>query len=102
VVAWTLNAPGLAVGSWLHNHNTLTQLLSETGILGATPYVLSIACALWGVRRARHGPAQRHASALEASLFGFLVCGLSAGLVLSWFPFLLIALAAAARRIRPG
>jgi O-antigen ligase len=102
VVAWPLYAPGLAVGSWLHNHNTLTQLLSETGILGATPYVLSIACALWGVRRARHGPAQRHASALEASLFGFLVCGLSAGLVLSWFPFLLIALAAAARRIRPG
>jgi O-antigen ligase len=102
VVAWPLYAPGLHVGSWLHNHNTLVQLLSETGILGATPYVLSIACALWGLRRARRGPLHRYASAIEASIWGFLVCGLAGGLLLTWFPFLLLGLAASARRIAPG
>jgi O-antigen ligase len=99
--AWPLYAPGLTVGTWLHNHNTFTQVLSETGLLGAVPYALLIACSLWSLSRARRGPAGRYAPAVEASIWGFLVCGLSAGLVLSWFPFLLLGLAAAVSRMKP-
>jgi O-antigen ligase len=101
VVAWPLYAPGLEVGAWMHNHNTFTQVLSETGLLGTAPYLLLIATTLWGLRRVeRRGAAGRYASALEASILGFLVCGLSGGLVLSWFPFLLLALAAAVRGMK--
>ncbi len=99
-MAWPLYAPGLTVGFWMHNHNTVTQVLSETGLLGSVPYFLMIACSLWGLWRARRGPAGRYAPAVEASIWGFLVCGLSAGLVLSWFPFLLLGLAAAVRRMK--
>jgi O-antigen ligase len=99
-VAWPLYVTNVR-GPWLHNHNTYTQALAETGILGAAPYFLLIAFGLVGLRSARRtrSPAGRSAAALEASLCGFLVCGLANGLLLSWFPFLLLGLSTALRRI---
>ncbi len=36
---------------------------------------------------------------LEIALLGFVVCGLSAGIMLTWFPYILVGLVSAARRI---
>jgi O-antigen ligase len=101
IVGWPLYVPSLPHDAWLHSHNTFTQTLAETGVLGAAPYFLLIAVGLLSLRRARRtkGDLARYAAALEASICGFLVCGLANGLLLSWFPFLLLGLAAALRRI---
>jgi O-antigen ligase len=101
IVGWPLYVPGLPHDAWLHSHNTFTQTLAETGILGAAPYFLLIVVGLVSLRSARrtNGDLARYAAALEASICGFLVCGLANGLLLSWFPFLLLGLAASLRRI---
>ena len=42
---------------------------------------------------------RRLAVGLEISLWGAMICGLSGGFVLSWFPYLVIGLIASARQI---
>jgi O-antigen ligase len=92
-------------------HNTLVQALAETGLGGVIPYLLLIGSALLGAHKlARRRPgataeeaqASVMAAALEASIVGFLVCGLSGGYVMSWFPYILCGLVSAARRIVPA
>jgi hypothetical protein len=39
---------------------------------------------------------------VEASLWGLVVCGMSGGYVVTWFPYLLLALAGYARRFAAG
>lgn len=104
-VAWPLFVPtSLQLGGWLHTHNTFTQALSETGLLGTGPFFLLVGAALrqGGLVRDGHGhedlPAL--AGALQASLAGFLVCGLSGGYLLSWFPYLLTGLLSGVGKIR--
>jgi O-antigen ligase len=101
IVGWPLYVPSLPHDAWLHTHNTFTQALAEIGILGAGPYFLLIGLGLVSLRSSRRlrGDRARYAAALEASICGFLVCGLANGLLLSWFPFLLLGLAAALRRL---
>jgi hypothetical protein len=41
------------------------------------------------------GDARKWAIAFEASLFGFLVCGLFGGYVVSWFPYIIVGLISA-------
>ena len=36
--------------------------------------------------------ARKYAVALEASLFGFLICGLFGGYVVTWFPYIVVGL----------
>lgn len=89
-------------------HNTYVQALAETGFLGGVPYLVLLAVGMAGTqalaRRPRSADPAAHeravlGSSLQAAFVGFLICGLSGGYVLSWFPYLLLGLIAAARRI---
>jgi O-antigen ligase len=104
VVGWPLYAPaGAVTEGWLHSHNTIIQVLAETGLLGGAPFLLMVAIALWKAnrlalpwRKSGRPEIYRAVSALEISLWGFLACGLAGGHVLSWFPYLVIGLVSAA------
>lgn len=105
VVAFPIYAPDdFKSRGALAVHNTLIQALSETGILGFIPFVLLIACALYHARQVALSdglePAgRRMAAGLEISLWGAMLCALSGGFLLSWFPYIVIALIASTRRI---
>lgn len=103
VIGWPEYAPPNAFSEgWLHSHNTVIQLFSETGLLGAVPFFLLLGIALWRAHaqsrlwRAAGRPGRsRMVSALAISLWGLAVCGLSGGYMLSWFPYLILGLASA-------
>lgn len=110
VIGWPIYAPaGTATGGWLHTHNTFIQVLGETGFLGTVVFVLLMGGALWTAyalaeRWRRAGRREwrekgRLISALEISMWGFLVSGLAAGLLLTWFPYLVLGYVSAARRL---
>lgn len=106
VVAFAVYAPGgVLTHKALIVHNTVVQSLAELGLLGSVPYLLLIGSALVGAhqlaRRRAHPGADPELpvlmSGVQASLVGFVVCGLASGLVLSWFPYILFGLVSAAR-----
>jgi len=107
VIAWPLYAPeGLYTRGALVTHNTFVQALAETGAIGFIPFVLFIGFGLYHVRKvaldtARTGLANLGAG-IEIAVWGFVVCGLSGGYVLTWFPYILLGLAASARQIQIG
>jgi len=85
-------------------HNTIVQALSETGILGFVPFMLFIGCGLYHARQVGFSEklepmGRRMAAGLEVSLWGAMICGLSGGFLLSWFPYVVIGLIAATRQI---
>ena len=90
---------------WLVTHNTFLQALSETGTLGFLLLASFFGAVLYRAWRAgrfkqpgREGVVDLMA-ALEIAFWGFIVCGLSGGYVMSWFPYLLAGLIGAAGRI---
>jgi len=102
VVAWPLYAPSDAYGGkWLMIHNTFVQALSETGIIGFVLFTLLLATSLSDVRRMAHGAPHYAplAIGLELSLWAFIVCGLSGGFLLSWFPYILIGLVSSLKQL---
>jgi O-antigen ligase len=101
VLAWPLYAPqGLYTRGALVTHNTFIQALSETGLLGFVPFVLLIGVGLYQMRKLALGTAHTDLGAgIEVAIWGLVFCGMSGGYVLTWFPWLLLGLAAAARRI---
>jgi putative inorganic carbon (hco3(-)) transporter len=101
VVAWPLYAPeGLYTRGALVTHNTFMQVLSETGAFGFLPFVLLIGLSLYHLRKLAADPSTaQFGSAIEVAIWGLVVCGMSGGYALTWFPYLLFGLAAAARRI---
>jgi O-antigen ligase len=105
VVAFPLYAPAdFKSKGALVIHNTIIQALSETGVLGFVPFVLLIAFGLYHARKsAFSSPLQplgrRIASGLEISLWGAMICGLSGGFLLSWFPYLVVGLISSTRQI---
>ncbi len=101
VIAWPLYAPpGLYTRGALVTHNTFLQVLSETGILGFIPFVLLIGSSLYRTRKLALQPATASmGAAAEVGIWGLVVCGMSGGYALTWFPYLLFGLAAAAGRI---
>ncbi len=106
VVAWPLYAPNsVYTPNSLITHNTFIQALSETGLLGFLAYIVLLSGALLRAWRSSRKARERHpgsgrlGSALEVSLWAFAVCGLSGGWVLSWFPYILFALAAVLPKI---
>lgn len=105
IVAFPLYAPDdfKAKGA-LVIHNTIVQALSETGILGFIPFAFLIACGLYHGRQVgrsqRLSPeGRRLAVGLEVSLWGAMICGLSGGFLLSWFPYLVVGLIASTRQL---
>jgi O-antigen ligase len=101
VVAWPLYAPkDLYSRGALVTHNTFVQAFSETGVLGAAPFLLLLLLSLYRARKlAVGGKITDLGAALEGALWGFVICGMSGGYVLTWFPYLLLGLLAAARRV---
>jgi O-antigen ligase len=104
MIAWPLYAPeDLYTRTALVTHNTFIQPLSETGILGFIPFILFIGFGIYYARKlalASPGTSVNYLGAgLEIALWGFVVCGLSGGYALSWFPYILVALVSATRRI---
>jgi O-antigen ligase len=101
IVAWPLYAPkGLYTRGALVTHNTFVQVLSETGILGGFPFLLLIGLSLFHARKLALQPMTAGlGAAVEGALWGFVVCGMSGGYVLTWFPYLLFGLLGAARRV---
>lgn len=106
VIAWPLYAPaGLYTRGALVTHNTVIQSLSETGLVGFIPFVTMILVAIFHMRQLARDEDNDIASigtAVEASLWGLVVCGMSGGYVVTWFPYLLLALAGSARRFAAG
>jgi O-antigen ligase len=102
-IAWPLYAPaGLFTRGAIITHNTLIQSLSETGILGFVPFVLFIGIGLFHMRTLGRSPKKHIAgmgTAIEVAIWGLVVCGMSGGYVVTWFPYLLLGLAGSARRI---
>jgi putative inorganic carbon (HCO3(-)) transporter len=101
VIAWPLYAPeGLYTRGALVTHNTLVQVFGETGVLGAVPFLLFIGCGLYRARTlARRSNLRDMGIAIEVAIWGLVVCGMSGGYVLTWFPYILLGVAAAAARI---
>lgn len=105
VIAWPLYAPeGLYTKGALVTHNTFVQALGETGALGFIPFILFIGFGLYHVSKVALQSADRGLANLGAGIkiavWGFVVCGLSGGYVLTWFPYILLGLAASAWRIQ--
>ncbi len=104
VIAWPLYAPAdLYTRTALVTHNTFIQPLAETGIAGFLPFILFVGFGLNYARKlalesSSHSLANLGAG-LEISLWGFVVCGLSGPYALSWFPYILLGLVSAARRM---
>ena len=101
VIAWPLYAPeGLYTRGALVTHNTFMMVLSETGVLGFLPFVVLIGFSLVRTRKLALQPTTSNlGAAIEVAIWGLVVCGMSGGYVLTWFPYLLLGLAAAACRI---
>jgi O-antigen ligase len=101
VIAWPLYAPqGVYSRGALVTHNTFIQALSETGLLGFAPFVILIGVSLHQMRKLALGTAATDlGAAIEVAIWGLVFCGMSGGYVLTWFPYLLLGLAAAARQI---
>ena len=103
VIAWPLYAPrGLYTTGALVTHNTIVQVLGETGVLGAIPFLVMIGLGLYHARQiALYSSRPNLGTAIEAALWGLVACGMSGGYVLTWFPYLLLGLIATAWALPP-
>ncbi len=104
VIAWPLYAPeGLYTRGALVTHNTFIQALGETGAVGFIPFILLVGFGLYHARKLALKSAGTGlgnlGAGIEIAIWGFVVCGLSGGYVLTWFPYILLGLAASARQI---
>lgn len=106
VVAWPLYAPAtLRHHRWLVTHNTFLQSMSETGTLGFVMLMSFYGAVMYRAWKAGRPKVPGHegiavlAMGLESAFLGFVVCGLSGGYLMSWFPYLLAGLIGAAGRI---
>jgi O-antigen ligase len=107
VIAWPLYAPaGLYTRGALVTHNSFIQALSEFGTLGFIPFVLFIGFGLYHARKLALDASKPDSASLgagiEVAIWGLVVCGMSGGYMLTWFPYILLGLAASARQIRGG
>jgi O-antigen ligase len=105
LIAWPLYAPAdLYTRGALVTHNSFIQALSEFGAAGFVPFILFIGFGLYHARKLALDPAQpglaNLGGGIETAIWGFVACGMSGGYVLTWFPYILLGLAASARQIR--
>ena len=101
VVAWPLYAPpGVYAKKALVTHNTLVQAFGETGLLGGLCFWLLTGSAIYRARKlALYGSSTNRGIAIEVALWGFVICGMSGGYVMTWFPYILFGVGVAAGRI---
>jgi O-antigen ligase len=106
VAAFPMYAPpNVEFRESLVTHNTLIQAFSEVGFIGGGLFTAFVISALYAARRRYIDPTGADEAlgscvdAVGVSLWGFVVCGLFGPYLLSWFPYILIGLVSAARRI---
>jgi O-antigen ligase len=80
-------------------HNSFIQALGELGLLGFIPFVLFIGVAIYQARKMEQGPLGSDALALELAMWAVVVCGLSGGFVYTWWPYILVGLITAMKRM---
>jgi O-antigen ligase len=108
IVAWPLYAPStIDFKGALVTHNTIVEALGETGIVGFTFFIALIVVAIIHAQKLQKlqfdsNHLAGYGAAFEGSLVGYLVCGLSGGYMVSWFPYLIIGLISAATLIAEG
>lgn len=103
IVAYPLYVPAEAhcgCQDMLVVHNAFFQVLGELGALGFIPWMTFLLTALYYAwKMQKKGPIPTYAEGLELALWGFLVAGLSGGFSYTWFPYLIIGMIVAAKRI---
>jgi O-antigen ligase len=101
MVAYPLYVPSSTPGTHdqLVIHNSFIQALGELGLMGFTPFVLFIGVAIYHAWKMEHGPLRPYAMALELAMWGFVVCSLSGGFIFTWWPYILVGLVTATKRI---
>jgi len=80
-------------------HNAYIQALAEVGLAGAIPFVLFLFASLYQAWRMEKGSIGEYAMALELAMWGLVLCCLSGGFLYTWWPYILVGLIAAAKRI---
>jgi putative inorganic carbon (hco3(-)) transporter len=102
LVAYPIYAP-MAANCGCHNqlvvHNTYLQALGELGALGFGVYILFIGIPVYQAWKMQRGAMRPYAVALELAMWGFLICSLSGGYVYTWWPYILVGLITATKRI---
>jgi O-antigen ligase len=102
MVAYPLYAPKEAdcgCHKQLVVHNSYLQALAELGLLGFIPFILFIVVPMYQAWRMQRGPMCSDAKALELAMWGFVVCSMSGGFVYTWWPYILVGLITAVKRI---
>jgi O-antigen ligase len=102
MVAYPLYAPKEAdcgCHKQLVVHNSYLQALAELGILGFIPFILFIVVPMYQAWRMQGGPMHSDAKALELAMWGLVVCSMSGGFVYTWWPYILVGLITAVKRI---
>ena len=107
IVAWPLYAPAnLDFQGALVTHNTIVEALGETGMVGFLCFITLIAAAIYHARKLQTNSDSAqlagYGAAFEGALVGYLVCGLSGGYMVSWFPYIIIGLISASMLISKG
>jgi O-antigen ligase len=80
-------------------HNAYIQVLAELGLAGAIPFMLFIFVSLYEAWRLEAGPIGEYARALGLAMWGLVLCCVSGGFIYTWWPYILVGLIAATKRI---
>jgi O-antigen ligase len=80
-------------------HNAYIQVLAELGLVGAIPFMLFMYFSLYESWKLETGPIGPYAMALGLAMWGVALCCLTGGFIYTWWPYILVGLIAAAKRI---
>jgi O-antigen ligase len=80
-------------------HNAYIQVLAELGLIGAIPFMLFMFGSLYEAWKLESGPIGPYAMALGLAMWGVAICCLTGGFIYTWWPYVLVGLIAAAKRI---
>ena len=80
-------------------HNAYIQAFAELGLAGAIPFMIFMFVSLYQAWRLESGPLGSYAMALELAMWGIILCCLSGGFIYTWWPYILVGMIAAGKRI---
>ena len=80
-------------------HNAYIQAFAELGLAGAIPFMIFMFVSLYDAWRLESGPLGSYAMALELAMWGIILCCLSGGFTYTWWPYILVGMIAAGKRI---